>query len=287
MLANQGSRQGLVYLGGQQRGVPLRIGDLAALMIYAQYLVLWQRRRVAFELVQPLHREMCLDRLFPQVISEVLSCLPEGQEFHDPGPLWIVVPELVARFGAEILPSLHFEQALYTGPELPSSPYCVFATCFRPPYNPSRGMSPAMVNALLHDLTVNFGKKVVVVTDRPSLIQVPEAVIFPPSDVYSLLYLINSATAFIGGDTGFSHFAGLSRVPVVVSLYGNNSYGVTSEYGEQWMGRLWNSLPSTDERMTVHHVHLMSGNELISMQRYAIVKAVAQALSVGVRRPIP
>lgn len=269
-----------VYLGSRWRDASLRIGDLAALMIYGQYLTMWEGRRLAFELTHPTHKEMRLDRLFPHLVSEFLTDGTTGLPFHDPGPLWIVVPELVSKYGSCIIPVPRFEKALYAGPELPSSPFCVFSTCFDPPYNPSRGMSPSMVNSLLFDLSLRLEGRLVVITDSPHLITVPGVNIFPPSDIYTLLYVINSASVFIGGDTGFSHFAGLSRVPLLISLYGNNSYGVTAEYGEEWSARVWNSLPSTDVHQTSHHVHLMQANQLISLQRFAVVKAVLQALAI-------
>lgn len=268
-----------VLLPARQMDTTLRIGDLAATMIYARYLALWADKIVDFPLHEAAHRALHLDRLFPHVIHEFRPETAPDAPIHDPGPLWIVVPELVARHGSELLPQPRFESALYTGPALPQAPYAVFATLFNPPYNPSRGMAPAMVNQLLRDLGNKLGTQLWVITDSPELIDAPDVFVVPPTHTYNLLYIINSATAFIGGDSGFSHFAGLSRVPLIISLYGNNSYGVTAEYGPAWAGRLWNSLPCTDSATSEHHVHLMQNNHLIGLQRFAIEKAVYRKLA--------
>lgn len=268
-----------VLLPARQMDTTLRIGDLAATMIYAQYLAMWQGKIVDFPLHEAAHRELHLDRLFPHVIHEFRPEADPGIPIHDPGPLWIVVPELVARHGGQLLPRPRFEAALYSGPNLPQAPFAVFATLFNPPYNQSRGMAPALVNQMLRELGKKLGKQLWVITDHPELIDAPEVFVVPPGSTYNLLYIIDSATVFIGGDSGFSHFAGLSRVPLLISLYGNNSYGVTAEYGEEWAGRLWNSLPCTDSATTEHHVHLMQNNLLIGLQRFAIEKAVYRRLA--------
>lgn len=268
-----------VLLPARQMNTTLRIGDLAAMMIYAQYLAMWEQKIVDFPFHEPAHRELHLDRLFPHVIHQFRPDIDPATPSHDPGPLWIVVPELVARHGGQLLPRPRFETALYTGPALPQAPFAVFATLFNPPYNQSRGMTPALVNQLLRELGKKLGQQLWVITDSPELIDAPDVFVVPPSGTYNLLYIIDSASAFIGGDSGFSHFAGLSRVPLMISLYGNNSYGVTAEYGEEWADRLWNSLPSTDDATTEHHVHLMQNNHLIGLQRFAIEKAVCRRLA--------
>lgn len=280
MQDTQAASRRTILLPARQMETTLRIGDLAATMIYAQYMAMWEGKIVDFPYLEPSHRELHLDRLFPHVIHQFRTQGEADAPVHDPGPLWIVVPELVAAHGGQLLPRPRFESSLYGGPALPKAPFAVFSTLFNPPYNQSRGMSPTLVNQLLQGLAKKLGRQLWVITDTPELIDAPDGVfVVPRSNTYDLLYIINAAMAFIGGDTGFSHFAGLSRVPLIISLYGNNSYGVTSEYGEAWAGRIWNSLPCTDSATTEHHVHLMQNNQLIGLQRFAIEKAVFRILA--------
>jgi len=205
----------------------IRIGDLVALMICAEQARRVEGHEVAFQLMDETHRNLKADVLFRDTIDTWLTSEgpgyglsdPDALPILDPGALWTAATLHHGRHGGAVIPRLNLDPAAYGGPALPEGPYAVFHPLFDPPYNPKRGMDPAFVNAFALALQAALGDRVVLITDRPELIQAPIRVVSSES-LYDLVYLIGHARVHVGGDTGLTHFAAAARVPHLFALYG-------------------------------------------------------------------
>jgi hypothetical protein len=278
----------------------IRIGDLVALMICAEYFKRIEGHRIAFQLMDPTHRALKADVLFADTIDDLLTeegpgygmLDPATPELHDPGPLWIAATHYHARHGGRVVPRLNLDPARYGGPPLPGAPFVVFHPLFDPPYNAARGMSPAFVNALCGKLAETVGDRLIVITDRPERIASGIRTV-ASTELYDLVYLLGHARAFLGGDTGFTHLAAAARVPHLFALYGPNyqqdfataftklCFGdmvlAFSAWGKYW-GSGADTRPKCDAEATRLHFSILEDGALPEEAQKALAREVAAAL---------
>lgn len=205
----------------------VRIGDLVALMICAEQARVFGGHQLSFQLMSPIHQSLRADVLFRNTIHSCLSAEgphyglgdPNALPIFDPGPLWIASTLQYARHGGAVIPRLCLDSAIYQGHSMPSGDYAVFHPLFDPPYNTGRGMNEAFVHSFCEAMLEQLGDRAVVITDHPEKIRVPIRIVSSES-LYDQIYFLGKAKIYIGGDTGFTHFAAAVRVPHLFALYG-------------------------------------------------------------------
>lgn len=299
-------RQHLFHLKREPDGTLLpfelviRMGDLVAMMICAQYMKLFEGRSIVFQLLDETHKRMRAEVLFRDLIDEIRTEEgpemdfgdPSVPEVYDPGPLWVASTFYHQRHGGRVIPHLSLDPAVYTGPPLPEGPYLVFHPLFDPTYNKPRGMADAFVNALCEKLHAAFGAQALVVTEQPERIRSGIRVI-ASDNLYDLAYIIGRATVHLGGDTGFTHLAAAARVPHLYALYGHNyTHGFARDaldicnsdlvnpfaaWGKYW-GTGFDCRPKHDPEATSLQVLLLENNGLAA--------SVVDALIAEVRGPM-
>lgn len=264
--------------------VGIRIGDLVALMVCAEYMKRFEGRRILFQLMSRTHQSLKADILFKSTIDGILTeegpvyglDNPDLPDIYDPGPLWMASTCYHQRHGAAVVPRLNLDPAHYHGPELAWGSYVVFHPLFDPPYNTPRGMDAAFVNAFCDRLTAALGERALVITDQPDRIRSKIRVVASDS-LYDLAYVIGNARAYIGGDTGFTHLAAAGRVKDLVALYGPHFERTAREafadvcfddlvnpfasWGK-YLGTPMDTRPKCDPEATRMHFHLLEDNRL-------------------------
>jgi len=281
--------------------VLVRMGDLVALMICAEYMKRHEHCRIVFQLMDETHKSLKADVLFRNTLDEVLTeegpnCglqNPKLPEIYDPGPLWIASTFYHGRFGGAILPKLNLDPDHYHGPKMDWGRYVVFHPLFDPPYNKPRGMEESFVNAFCDKLYKTLGERALVITDRPERIHSSIRVVTSRS-LYDLVYLIGRAQVYLGGDTGFTHMAAVGRVSHLFALYGKD-YGCDfptafanlcfdklvnpfADWGKYW-GTGMDTRPKCDSTETTMHFHLLEDNQLPLEAMDAIVQQIRSVLN--------
>jgi hypothetical protein len=279
----------------------IRIGDLVAIMICAEYMKRYEGRGIVFQLMEESHKLLKADILFRDTIDEIVTTEgpgfgledPESLEIYDPGPLWIASTYYHERFGAQVVPRLTFDAAQYQGPTMDWGNYAVFHPLFDPPYNQPRGMDDIFVNEFCDKLLSALGDHAVVITDKPERIQSKIRTI-TTENLYDLAYLVGRSKVYLGGDTGFTHLAAAGRVKHLFALYGEN-------YGRDFstaftdlcfsdllhpftaVGKYWgtgaDTRPKCDPRETTLHFHLLGNNSLSLADMDSITKQIQGILS--------
>jgi hypothetical protein len=274
----------------------IRIGDLVALMICAEYMKQNEGRRIVFQLMDDTHKNLKADVLFKNTIDDIVTSeVPNlglgGQEDHevyDPGSLWVAATYYHERYGGQVIPRLFLDPSKYRGPEMECGTYAIFSPLFDPPYNKPRGMEETFVNELCDKLYRALGERAIVITNQPERIH-SKIRIVTTDNLYDLVYLIGRSKVYIGGDTGFTHFAAAGRVEHLFALYGANYshdfataitnlcfddtiYAFTAP-GKYW-GTGWDSRPKCDPADTTMHFHLLQGNRLSAVEVEALVQQV-------------
>ncbi|HWQ07942.1 MAG TPA: glycosyltransferase family 9 protein [Holophaga sp.] len=273
--------------------VGIRIGDLVALMMCAEYVKRFEGRRIIFQLMSRTHQSLKADILFKHTIDGIL--LEEGPvyglddpdlpDIYDPGPLWMASTYYHQRHGADIIPRLNLDPACYGGPELAWGSYVVFHPLFDPSYNTPRGMDATFVNAFCDQLAAALGERALVITDQPDRIRSKIRVITSDS-LYDLACVIGHARAYIGGDTGFTHLAAAGRVPELHGLYGprfersardafadvcfDDLVNPFASWGK-YLGTPMDTRPKCDPAATRMQLHILEGNRLEAAEMEAII----------------
>lgn len=291
----------LVFQVNRQNGgirvgeVKIRIGDLAAVMICAEYKRQLEGCEVAFQLMDPVHRSLRADTLFRSTISKFLDSEgpeygmldPEAWEVYDPGLLWLASTHYYEKFGSRVIPQICVDDG-YTGPNLDWGKYVVFQPLFDPTYNTPRGMSEEFVARFANALVSMFGKRAIVVTDQPDRVhsEIPK---ITSDSLYDLVSICARSRCFIGGDTGFTHFSALGRVPHIFALYGKNHCVPFSDascdlcngdmfYPFATWGQFWNTnfdtRPKIDHSKTVLHFHVLENNQLSQADEDSVLRQV-------------
>jgi hypothetical protein len=279
----------------------IRIGDLVALMICAEYMKQYEGRRIVFQLMDETHKNLKADVLFKNTIDDLLTVEapdfgfgdPGGPEVYDPGNLWIASTFYHARYGGQVIPRLCLDPSHYQGPDMAWGEYAIFSPLFDPPYNKPRGMDEIFVNEFCEKLYSALGERAIVITNQPEKIHSRIRTI-ASDNLYDLVYLIGRAKVFLGGDTGFTHLAAAGRVKHLFALYGancgpdfatavtdlcfNDAIHAFTAPGKYWGTRV-DTRPKCDSTETTLHFHLLQGNRLPLVEMDAIVQQVRDILS--------
>lgn len=254
----------------------IRIGDFMSYMIMAQYQKTIKKKEIIFSLCEKTHKKFRADILFKNVFDEVyIDYIPvkEVDEIFDAkedGDFWHRSPALVKEYGNKIIPFINFEKKYYNGPSLNWGKYIVFNPLFSAEYNVGRNMCPNYVNKLILKLYKKFGNKLIVITDKPDLITNKFSQVLVSDDLYTLMYIIGKSGVYIGGDTGFTHFAALSRVPLMITLYG-------TKYPRMHDNKSFNANPMVDTSITTLNTYILKDNELKKKQTKEILSLVKES----------
>jgi len=280
--------------------IQLRIGDLVAMMLCAEYMKRHEGCHIAFQLIDGMHKSLKADVLFQNTLDEILTeegpecglLDREAPEIYDPGPLWVASTFYHERYGAEVVPRLNLDPAHYEGPEMDWGHYVLFSPLFDPPYNCARGMEEGFVNQFCDQLHGALGERLLVVTDRPEKIH-SQARVLVTDKLYDLAYLIGKAKVYIGGDTGFTHLAAAARVEHLFAVYGSNYYQSFAKTSaelsfDDWVnpfaawGKYWGAgqdlRPKCDLSETTLHFHVLENNRLPTSAMEAMVQEIRSLL---------
>jgi len=252
----------------------IRIGDFAALMIFANYLKIIENAKPLFfnlrSTFKYIDKSLNIKILFKNVIDYFIEydedCigLPDAL-CRNSGVVWLTVPYLVGKYGHQIIPELNFDESLYTGPILDWKNYICFSPLFDGAYNSNRSMSVEFCNNLINSLYLKFQNKFIVITDQPDKIKNKNVKIITDSNLYNLIYIISNSKIFIGGDTGFTHFAGLGRPRGLISIYEDDPFR-NFNHQKHNLSR-WNSDPNVDCSKTVHLYLNMVNHSLLNFNQ--------------------
>jgi hypothetical protein len=279
----------------------IRIGDLVALMICAEYMKQYEGRRIVFQLMDETHKNLKADVLFKNTIDDIVTTEapdfgfgnPEGPEVYDPGNLWVASTFYHARYGGRVVPRLCLDPSHYQGPDMEWGNYAVFSPLFDPPYNKPRGMDETFVNEFCEKLYSALGERAIVITNQPEKIH-SRIRTLSTDNLYDLVYLIGRSKVYLGGDTGFTHLAAAGRVEHLIALYGAN-YGpdfataitdlcfsdtihAFTAPGKYWGTRV-DTRPKCDPTETTLHFHLLQDNRLSEAGMDTIVQQVRDILN--------
>ena len=225
------------YSGDENNKHLIRIGDFMAYMIIANYFKTIEKKYLVLSLTSLLSKNFKADILFKNLFDEIyIDKVPLNitDQIFDPDKtdgLWALAPLLYQKYGNKILPKVAIKKSVVDNIFTNQTNYIVFNPLVSANYNIARNMDRGFINFFANKLYKKFGKKLIILTDKDDLIENKKIKTVLSSNLYDIFYLIANAKVFIGGDTGFSHFAGLSRVPKIVTLYGtvypttyNNTY---------------------------------------------------------------
>ena len=174
---------------------------------------------------------------------------------------------------------------IYSGPELDWGKYIVFSPLFDANYNIARNMDVKFANDLIQRLFDEYNERLVIITNHPDKIEHKHVSTIVTPNLYDIIYIIGRAKSFVGGDTGFSHFAGLLCVPNIVSIYGNNTRSenyILNEEGfnrpfslqGQFMLEPWITYPNINNKLTKHTKLILNKNALLSHEIDHIAKII-------------
>ncbi len=248
----------------------VRIGDFVGLMIFANYLkVIENHQSLIFNLEttnKHIDESLNIPIIFKDLISSFVNHedqirMISGIQRRGSGCIWITVPALYAKYGSQILPYLNLPDSLYTGPMIDWDNYICFSPLFNGSYNQSRGMDIIFCNDLIDSLYLKYLDKFIVITDQPNKIRNKNIKCIVDSNLYNLVYIISKCKIFIGGDTGFTHFAGLCRPRGLISIYEQDQFRNFNSLrnNELYPLSYWNSDPVIDRSKTVHlHLNMIN-----------------------------
>ena len=261
---------------------PWRIGDIVSLMISANFKKLVNGSYIKFEYVDEVHKSMRLDILYKNVINEFLDVrLNDFDDVYDPGLLWLSSPYYVKKYGYDIIPKLHWDDDVYEGPDLEKRKYVVFAPLTNATYNLERNMSNQFINSMCLKLKEKFKDNFYVILNQENenCINIKNINIIISDRIYDLAYIISNSKCFIGGDTGFSHLAGSSRLPQQICLGWSDQRTYNFNYTQwpwffinpfslqgQFMNQTWDMYPQIDKRVTDYHEFLLDNNSMSEEQ---------------------
>ncbi len=267
----------------------IRIGDLAGLMICAQYMKTFEHKVIHFEYLDKVHRLLKAHILFKKTIDQFLFDEYRGFDIYDPGNIWVVAPYYVRRFGKEVLPTITLEASEYSGPELDWGQYIVFVPLMDAVYTTERNMSRGFVRTVIDTLWTRYGDKLIVITRDEKLIPNDQIQRIISDDLYNIIYIIGHAKIFIGGDSGFTHFAGLLRVPNLITFYHkyhyldhyilNNGFDRPFSLQGQFLKEPYDSRPNYDPEKTIYKNFIMENHRLTSNDFDQFLAVVTKAVT--------
>lgn len=253
----------------------IRIGDLIGVMIFANYLKKIELyERLVYNLqstMKHIDQSLNIEVLFSNVIDEFVVQSNQNHQINNiekrgVGCIWTTVPALVAKYGQQIIPNLHLDLSLYTGPnDLDWNNYICFSPLFNVTYNGQRQMDTIFCNDLIDRLYDKYGNKLLIITDQPNKVRNKNVNIYVDVNLYNLAYIISNSMMFIGGDTGFTHLSGMGKSRAIVSIYEPNQlrhYNICRDH--RYPKSYWDSTPMIDRSKSIH-LHMNMDKDFIKM----------------------
>ena len=207
---------------------PMRIGDVCRTMICAKYKRVIEHKYVNFEYTDPLHQGMKMHILFDDCIDNFSEEIVDDDIWiYDIGHPDVMSTYVIDKHGDVVMPNVNLNEDEYNGPEFDWGNYIVFSPLFITDdiYNINRYHDTNFVNQLIDRLFELCGDKLLIVTDQPNLVSNPLVSKYTSENLYDALYVVGNSSLFIGGQSGFMHFASLCKIPRLIALYSNNAYG--------------------------------------------------------------
>ncbi len=262
--------------------VTIRLGDLAQIFIFANYLKVIHKYDLTFLSTKFIESYIKETSHYKIISKNIITSYYDFENLYlkksninikpcDSIPLYFSIPQVVLKYGTQIIPYLNMDPELYTGPEIESNDLICFNPLFDAAYNKQRIMSDSFCNKLIDILYLKYGSRLIIITDKPDRINNVKVAKYVTPSIYNILFLISKCKIFIGGDTGFTHFAGLLRPRVLISIYGDN---LTCFFNRRHPdNRLfhWSSNPITDLSVTQHLHLIMQSN---SLHNYCITQII-------------
>jgi len=230
-----------------------------AYFIWAKFFKQIEKKYIIFSATSQLTYDFKAWVLVKNLFDEVyFDYQPPIKNYFDPdsiGGLWYATPIIYQKYKNKILPKLNFDKNEVTQIFTDKTNYIVFAPLINAKYNTPRNMDKNFVNEFSNILYENFKNNLFIIIEDDDLIQNKQIQTIKSKDLYDLFYFISKAKVFIGGDTGFSHFSAVARVPIIITLYGTKYPGV------------FNNLPfnaniMTDPTTTIHKNYILENNKL-------------------------
>jgi len=254
----------------------INIGETVALMIFAKYLKMIKNAdHIVFNTAtfwedRYMNRSIKVETLFKDLIDEFIHDPDVKSKDREhirkcPGNAWVATQYLVAKYGQQIMPKLNLDSSEYTGEQYDWNNYICFSPLWDGEYNPPRGMNHKFCNKLIDELNVTYRDNFYVITDKPNLVRNKKIKIIHTDNLYDIIYFISKSKVYIGGDTGFTHFAGLGRPRGLISIYEEDQFRHFNRMRHQGLypNGNWNSDPVVDRSKTVH-LHLNMINNALS-----------------------
>jgi hypothetical protein len=154
-------------------------------------------------------------------------------------------------------------------------------------------MSADFVNDFCGKLKDEFGDDFHVFTNKKIeiLIDTKNINTLSSDSIYDLGYIISHSKCFIGGDSGFSHLAGSSRLPKQICIgwpkqrlknfnwsawpyYFINPFSIQG----QFMNQTWDMFPQIDPRCTDYKEFLLQNNSLNEDQIHLLLTYITKGL---------
>jgi len=147
---------------------------------------------------------------------------------YDSGHVDVASTYVRDKYGDIVIPNIRLDKDLYGGPEFDWGSYFVFSPLFLTDdffYNVTRYHGEEFVNNLIDRLFDICGDRLLIVTDKPELITNASVRTYTSDNLYDALYVVGNSSLFIGGQSGFMHFASLCKIPRLIAIYSHNAYG--------------------------------------------------------------
>ena len=207
---------------------PMRIGDVCRTMICAKYKRVIENKFVYFEYMDDLHHNMKMHVLFDDCVDNFSqTAVDDDVWIYDVGHPDVMSTYVMDKYGDIVIPNVNLDKDEYSGPEFDWGNYFVFCPLFftEKIYNITRYHDSGFVNRLIDRLFELCGDKLLIVTDQPELVDNDSVSKYTSDSLYDAFYVVGNSSLFIGGQSGFTHFASLCKVPRLIALYSHNAYG--------------------------------------------------------------
>ena len=262
------------YSGEEDNKQLIRIGDFMAYMIIACYFKKVEKKILVLSLTSPLPKKFKADILFKRLFNEIYIDkvqFNKADNIFDPDQtdgLWNIAPLLYEKYGAKILPKINIKKSLCSQIFTKEKNYIVFNPLISAQYNVARNMDKNFINKFANKLYKKFAKKLIIVSDMINLIENRSICVVNTDNLYDIFYLISKSKVFIGGDTGFSHFAGITRVKHIITLYG-------TKYPAMHNNLYFNANVMYDRKKTTLDNYILEQNKLSTKQIKNILNSIS------------
>lgn len=265
------------YSGKEENPMMIRIGDFMAYMIIANYFKKIEKKYIVLALTSQLHKKFKAQILFKNLFDEIYideKPINITNSIFDPeenGGLWNMTPLLIQKYGNKLLPNINISKSFTDNIFTTKKEYIIFNPLTSAQYNTPRNMDHTFINQFIEKLYKKFKSKLIVITDSNTLVINKKVNIVISDNLYDIFYLISKSFVFIGGDTGFSHFAGIAHVKNIFQLYGtsypsihNNSY--------------FNANVNYNTKISKLHNYILKNNKLDDKELNEIILNIKKAL---------